>query len=90
MSVENENNKTIVAETSIIKLIIVREFDKYHLCYIKSIKLSMGLDKNLSKPVVRFRATSFGHNEPNLKDCLYPSFGTFESDDNVLYAHLAV
>ena len=40
MSVENENNKTIAAETSIIKLIIVREFDKYHLCFIKSIKLS--------------------------------------------------
>ena len=38
MSVENENNKTIAAETSIIKLIIVREFDKYHLCFIKSIK----------------------------------------------------
>ena len=33
---------------------------------------------------------SFGHNEPNLKDCLYPSFGTFESDDNVLYGHVAV
>ena len=40
MSVENENNKTIAAETSIIKLIIIREFDKHHLCFIKSIKLS--------------------------------------------------